>query len=146
MTPLPACGARDAANPPQAAGIWRAMARCFPLRPGCAALCAAALACAPALARDGWFMTARGHSVETPAIDMLDCPRMERVLAGIDATGYRKGKRLPSDHADMALFDYEHRLAQAHFARCGGSAAPPAPTADGDREGVDADPFGKGYE
>jgi hypothetical protein len=111
----------------------------------CAAVCLAALAVAPALARDGWFTTARGHMVETPAIDTLDCDRMERVLDGIDASGYRKGKRLPYDVADMALFDYEHRLAQAHFRRCGEEAA--APPAPGFREDQPLDDtFQKGYE
>jgi hypothetical protein len=111
---------------------------------GCAALCVATLAFAPALARDGWFVTARGHQVETPAIDALDCPQMERVLAGIDATGYRRGKRLPLDRADMALFEYEHRLAEVHFERCGRDHAPPSPSADG--ESQDHGAFGGGYD
>jgi hypothetical protein len=121
------------------------MERMFRQRGGCAALCAAALAFAPvpAPAREGWFVTARGHRVETPAIETLDCPRMERVLAAIDATGYRKGKR-PHDRADMALFDYEHRLATTHFERCGRDDAPPSPGAEG--ESRDHGAFRGGYD
>jgi hypothetical protein len=144
MTTLPESGSRDAANPPQATRIWPLMERMVRQSGGCAALCAAVLACAPALARDGWFVTARGHRVETPAIATLGCPDMERVLAGIDATGYRKGKRHPYDHADMALFEYEHRLAETHFERCGRDDAPPSPSADG--ESRDHGVFGGGYD
>lgn len=143
MTTLPEFGSRDAANPPQATRIWRPMAWMVTQRSGCVAFCAAALACAPALAREGWFVTALGHRVETPAIATLDCARMERVLAGIDATGYRKGKRLPYDPSDMALFEYEDRLAEAHFARCGHDGTP-GPGSDGENREHGA--FGGGYD
>jgi hypothetical protein len=144
MAILPAYGSRDAANPPQATRIWPSMARRDRQCGGYAALCAVLLAWAPALARDGWFVTARGQRVETPAIATLGCPDMERVLAGIDATGYRKGKRLPYDRADMALFEYEHRLAEIHFERCGRDNDPPSPSADG--ESRDHGVFGGGYD
>lgn len=144
MTTLPDCGSRDAANPPQATGISRRMERMFRQGGNFASLCAMLLAAAPTSAREGWFVTARGHQVETPAIERLDCPGMERVLAAIDSTGYRKGKRLPYDPADMALFEYEHRLAQVHFTHCGHDGAPPSPSADGERG--DHGVFGGGYD
>ncbi len=91
----------------------------------------------------GWFTTAAGHRVETPAVDALDCGGMERVLRAIDQTGYRRGKPKPYDRKDMPLYDYEHRLAAAHFALCARDSAP-----EPSREnGVPADgPFRKGYE
>jgi hypothetical protein len=144
MTSTPDSGACDAANPPQATRIWRPMERMFRQRRAREAFCVALLASAPTHANDGWFVTARGHRVETPAIGVLDCAGIERVLARIDATGYRKGKRLPYDRADMALFEYEHRLAEAHFARCGHDNTPPSPSSDGNSR--DHDAFGGGYE
>jgi hypothetical protein len=146
MTILPESGARHAANPPQPARIWRDMPWTLTRRGRSAACLIAALASAPALAAEGWFTTASGHRVETPAIETLDCPRMETVLAGIDASGYRKGKHKPYDKADMRLFDYEDRLAQAHFDRCGRADTPPAPTADEAEGGVMRGVFERGYD
>jgi len=91
----------------------------------------------------GWFTTSAGHRIETPAVEGLECDGMERVLRAIDRTGYRRGKPKPFDSRDMPLYDYEHRLAAAHFALCARDSAPEASR----ENGAPADgPFMKGYE
>lgn len=98
-------------------------------------LCAAA----PALAGEGYFTTADGVRLRTPAISSLDCPAMRVVLDAIDASGYRRGAPAPRHAADMALLDYEHRLSSAFYADCVRDATATAGLENAFRDGYDGD-------
>ena len=90
-----------------------------------AAVCA--VAAHDARGEEGWFVTAAGVRIETPAIAGLDCAGMRAVLDAIDASGYRRDAPQPHDEADMALFEYEHMLSSAHYAECVRPSAEDAP-------------------
>jgi len=80
-----------------------------------------ALASAIAVAgeRDS-FTTARGETIDLPAVPDLNCSEIELVLSRIDATRYRENAPAPHDSSDKPLYDYEVALAEAHFNRCVG--------------------------
>jgi hypothetical protein len=82
-----------------------------------AALVAIASCCA-ARAEPGWFTTAQGVRIETPAVADLPCGRMRGVLDAIDASLYRGDAPQPRETADTALFEYENRLSTAYYAEC----------------------------
>ncbi|MGF1658511.1 MAG: hypothetical protein ACFCUS_03725 [Rubrimonas sp.] len=103
---MPARRARSALSPPLAA---------------IALLATAGLGFGAALsasAEEGWFVTAAGARIETPALAKLDCAAMRAVLDAIDASGYRAGAPEPHDAADAALFEYENRLSAGYYADC----------------------------
>jgi hypothetical protein len=83
-----------------------------------------------ALAQPGVFVTAQGVTVETPAVETLDCDALRRVLDAIDATGYRGTDPMPTDGADMALRDYENRVSARYYTACVHAEAEAAPAQD----------------
>lgn len=64
------------------------------------------------------FTTARGTTLQLPQIGALECDDMELVLSRIDATRYRENAPTPHDASDRPLYEYELKLARAHFNRC----------------------------
>jgi hypothetical protein len=119
--------------------------RSRPLDLGNAAVTSAAfavlllLAAQPAAATEGWFTTAEGVRLRTPAVDRLDCETMRAVLDAIDASGYRDGAPAPRHAADMALLEYEHRLSSAYYADCVRDAADSAQAEGAFRDGYEGD-------
>jgi hypothetical protein len=59
-----------------------------------------------------------GARVPTPEIDTLTCDEMNRTLMNISATGYRGVEVVSEEHPDYQIFDYENRLATAHYEDC----------------------------
>ena len=64
------------------------------------------------------FTTAEGSTLALPPIDQMECEEMERVLALIDSTGYRRNAPTPHDAADAPLYEYELALAEENYHRC----------------------------
>jgi len=71
---------------------------------------------------DGSFITVAGISVKMPMIEGLTCPQLREVLAEIDATGYRGSAPEPHHQEDQPLFNYETRVAEAHYGKCANEA------------------------
>ena len=87
-------------------------------------------------AEPGWYVTAAGVRVATPALQSLDCAGMRSVLDAIDASGYRGQAPYPADPADSALMEYENRVSESYYTRCVHAQAERAPAARA---------FGQGY-
>jgi hypothetical protein len=83
-----------------------------------AAVAAASFGPTALAAGGGTFRTAAGVEVPTPALAGLDCAEMRRVLAALDASGYRGASPQPIDMADIALLEYENRLSAVFYQTC----------------------------
>ena len=65
-------------------------------------------------------VASNGALVFMPSIEGLTCEEMARVVARIDASGYRDpdGPELAEGHPDREIFDYENALSAAEYFRC----------------------------
>jgi hypothetical protein len=63
-------------------------------------------------------MASNGVVVPMPEIAGLDCRGMAEALRRIDLSNYRGSEQVPMGHRDWPIFDYEDRLARAHYTEC----------------------------
>ena len=59
-----------------------------------------------------------GAVLPMPRIDSLACDEMHDILMKFSASDYRKAGEVPEDHPDRSIFEYENRLATAHYTDC----------------------------
>jgi hypothetical protein len=63
-------------------------------------------------------LASNGAIIAMPELSGLDCSGMAEVLGLIDQSRYRGPEPVPEDHPDREIFEYEHRLAAAHYHAC----------------------------
>ncbi len=63
-------------------------------------------------------LASNGAIIAMPEIAGLDCSGMAEILGLMDRSRYRGPEPVPQGHPDREIFEYEHRLAAAHYHAC----------------------------
>lgn len=71
-----------------------------------------------AQANDLAFTTAAGNTLILAPVSEMKCAEIDKMLARIDATRYRKNAPTPLNAADAPLYEYESLLAEESYNRC----------------------------